>query len=236
MHLIRLLCPVLLALPLASAAEPVRVTTHMTGQMDPNPFILGQLGFGDYYQHPGGLLPYALTVNSIIDPDARGVSCDGDRCEDFSADISYTFTIDGKTVSFADRDGVAEIRASSSSFQHNIAYLTEELPVTAGNYYIAIDTLLIGPDNSLLANPLAPQEAGGTPAFRGIVSFSALPVDPDNPGYWTMGGMSETARLQVVSVVPEPAGMDMLTSGLALLALAGRRRWMVKLPVRRPLQ
>jgi hypothetical protein len=228
MQLTRLLFPVLLALPFslpqAGAAEPVRVTTHLAGQMSPQPFILEKMGLGDYYNHPGGLLPFSLTINNVFDPDAIGPSlCAVDRCEDYSTPVSFTFTLDGKTLDFTDNDGVARVASDSSFYMNSVSYLTQDYPAVSGNYYVSIDTWLSGPAGSFAGNVLAPQDVHSTPDITGSVTFSALPVDSEVPGFYTVNGVVNSASLQVVSVVPEPAGTGMLAAGLAVLALAGRR-------------
>lgn len=222
MNLSRQLSAVVLALPLAAAAEPVRITTHLTGQMHPSPFILEQIGLGNFYDHSGGPLPFVLMVNTVFDSEGLGAICQPGHCEDYAADISYRLRMGGRSVDFSSSDGIARIGWSDSSYQNGLSYLIYPYPVVGGNYYISINTWISGPPGSFGDDPLAPQTVGGT-GMTGMVEFSALPVDPEVPSYWTMGSIADTASLQV-SAVPEPLGAGMLAAGLAALAAAARRR------------
>lgn len=221
MNPVRLLFPVVLALPLAAvAAEPVRITTQMNGQLDAFPTWLERMGFGDYWDRPG-LLPFSITIDSVIDPDDVQEWCSDNWCHSIPASVSYSLTVDGKTIDFARSNHVANIAWSSSSFLNGTYYATEPYPSISGSF-VSIDAWIDGPDGSFDGDPFRARSLGGT-ATTGYLDISVSPLDPETPGLWTARGEPDSVSFQV-SVVPEPAGAGMLAAGLAALVLAGRRR------------
>jgi hypothetical protein len=219
MNLARLLFPVLLAPLLATAGEPVRVSTHMSGQLDAFPVILERLGIGDYWERPGPL-PFSLTVDTILDPDDLAGSCKDNWCYTIPASVSYTITIDGKTVGFTDSSH-ATISWSRASFQNGTHFATEPYPSVTGSL-VSFAAWVNGPEGSFPADPFAPQFLDES-AVTGYLSMSVSPLDPEIPGFWTAHGVADTIDFQV-SVVPEPTGTAMLAAGLAVLAATARRR------------
>ena len=217
MNLARLLFPVLVALPLAAAAEPVRVTTQLTGQLDPGPFTFEQLGLGPFYDQAGSFLPYSLTINTLFDADLSEELCYGTECYNFISEVSYTFRVGEQTVEFATSDGTGHIRWTGTRYLNSLAYST-------GLYYISLDTWLSAPAGSFDDDPLAPRVFGGTPDVGGRIALSIMPLESENPSYWQLSAGADRALLQV-SVVPEPAGAAMLAAGLAVVALGRQRRW-----------
>lgn len=226
MNLTRQLSAVLLALPLAAAAaEPVRITTQMSGQINAFPLILEEMGFG-YYWDNSGPLPFALAIDTIVDPDDAEDWCSDDWCYNLPASVSYSLTINGKTVGFADSNDTARVAWNPTWFLHGINYTTVPYPATSG-YFISVEGQINGPEGSFAADPFAPQMLTG-PAITGDLRLSVMPLDPEVPGNYTAYARADSVSFQV-SAVPEPLGAGMLAAGLAALAAAARHR-----PARRP--
>lgn len=225
MNLARLLFPVVLALPLSlplAAAEPVRITTQMSGQLDANPFLLQQMGLIDFDAYPDSLLPYSVTIDTIVDPDDAQDWCSDNWCYSLPARVSYSFTVDGRTVGFTNNSDSTMFAWSPDGYLHGISYRTVDLPEPVG-YFISVDAWVDGPEGSFGKDPFAPKVLGGE-TITGRVEMSMLPLEPDIPVTWSGRGRADSVSVQV-SVVPEPSGAGMLAAGLIALAAAGRRRW-----------
>jgi hypothetical protein len=231
MHLARQLSTVLLALPLAAAAaEPVRITTHMSGHIDAFPLILEAMGFGDYWSRPGPL-PFALAIESIVDPDDAADWCSSNNwCYSLPASVSYSLTIDGKTVGFTDTSTTATIAWNPAWFLHGISYSTVPYPATSG-YFVSLESWVDGPPGSVKADPFAPQALMG-PVITGNLTLSVMPLDPEVPGLYGADARADSVRFQV-SAVPAPPGAAMLAAGLAALAMLGSAGSRRPLPARR---
>ncbi len=216
MNLRRLLFPVLLA-PLLAAADPVRVTTQLSGELTPGPFPFEYLGLGSFYDRSGDALPYSLTINTSFTSDLSEEICDGADCHNFVSDVSYTLRLGDRSVEFATSDGSGQIRWTGTSYQNSLSY-------TSGMQYISIDTWLTAPEGTFGPDPLVPGTFDGA-AIDGRMEISIMPLDPEVPSYWQVNADAGLAVLQV-SVVPEPGNATMLAAGLGALAFVGRRRWM----------
>ncbi|KFI05222.1 hypothetical protein [Massilia sp. BSC265] len=220
----RLLFPVVLALPLSlplAAAEPVRITTQMSGQLDANPFLLQQMGVIDFDAYPEGPLPFSLTIDTVVDPDDTQDWCGENWCYSLPAEVSYSFTVDGRTIGFTDSNDSTLFAWSSNGYLHGISYRTVDLPEPVG-YFVSVDAWVNGPEGSFGEDPFAPKLLGGE-MITGRVNISMLPLDPDIPVTWSDRGQADSVSVQV-SVVPEPTGAGMLAAGLIALVAAYRRR------------
>lgn len=208
----------LLVLPIAAVANPVSVTTHSTGLVDPNPAVLGRLGI----ETPGSILPYDLTVRSVFDPDSAGYLNLGDFAIQDEGDLDISLKLGSKAYHFAGQ-GWSNVRTykvddATDGYEHDITFSP---PETVG-FDVSIWNRMIAPAGTFTGQPvLATRRSPFTP-LDAFTDFVATPSNPDAPGLWTMIGTVKTFSLQV-SPVPEPATLGMLAAGVLALGLRRRR-------------
>lgn len=215
----------LLALPIVALADPVTVTTHLTGlSTTDNTILMGALGLNGVTN--ADLLPYDVTLKSTFDPDKDPLP-PTQWAYDYGGEVVIDFRIGSQVYHYEGPANSSAYRTSSSvfdSYEHHLWFNTPG--PSSSNYTVHFyDRLYYLPGSMGLSGPLTPldaDESSGESVF-GYFSLNAYPSNPNVPLSWSMEGVGTTESVRVPAV-PEPAPFAHLAVGLLTLGLRMRLR------------
>ena len=151
MHIARWLFVLILAVSNAAAAQPVRVTSQLSGELlFKNPIVLQHIGHGDFFSFTGDAMPFDLTLSALIDPEAISTSSDASRVYAYDAEAAVTLAMGGTTSRFDSSDATVMLSSDPAGYR---------MQVTFGiNLVVAsFTTWMQGPAGSFQGLALAPQ-------------------------------------------------------------------------------
>jgi hypothetical protein len=205
--LARMFALLLLSLPIAALAEPVRVTTQSSGHMFPNPRFFALVGLDT--PEDTSALPYDLTMNSIFDSSTGP----------YSAAVDVTLNIGTMSFQYSG-DGLSSIGTGDFGFYHDVFF--SQPGVLQATVSMRQTADVAGVDFPARP-PLTPRDLNnlGPEAAHASVYMYATHNDPEFPflEFPEMEATAESYSLHIVSAVPEPRSYGMLLSGMLTLGL-----------------
>lgn len=217
MHIARWLLVFVFAFSCTAAAQPVRITSQLSGDLlFQNPIVLQQIGHGDFFDFTGDAMPFDLTISALVDPDKAVFGHASQGYYAYDSDVLVTLAMGGTTSRFSDAGATVWLASDSAGYRMEVSF---EL-----DFYIAsFTTWMRGPAGSFDGLALAPQAVVQGPGMSSAVEITTSSPHPDLPYSWRTGSPGSAASLTIVSAVPEPANAAMLFVGLLALACAARR-------------
>lgn len=218
MHIARWLFVLVLSYSCTAVAQPMRVTSQLSGDfVAPDPIVLGHLGH-DLYDFTGEPIPFTLTLSAVIDPSAPLTNASSGRVGTQTSDVDVSLTVGGETTHFTNVDAFVSLTTSPSTYQMQVSF-------PHSSYIANFSTWLQGPAGSFDGQlALAPQDVQQVPGMTSGLTIMTYPPHPDMPGMWSTTSLASAGSLRIVSVVPEPVHAMMLCAGLLVLAGARRRQ------------
>lgn len=218
MHIARWLFVLVFAFSCTAAAQPVRITSQLSGdQLFRGPYVLWQIGHGDFYNFMGDAMPFDLTLSAVLDPSALPDSHDDGAFYAQRGDVTVTLAMGGTISHSSDTSALVRLSKDSDSYRMQVS-------LGIGLVVAEFTTWMRGPVGSFDGLLLAPREVVQGPGMISRAEILTYPPHSDIPYSWATGSPGTAASLNVVSAVPEPANAAMLCAGLLALACA-RRRW-----------
>jgi len=217
MHIAKWLFCLVFAFSCSAAAQPVRITSQLSGDLlFQNPIVLQQIGHGDFFSFTGDSMPFDLSFSALVDP-TKVVLDSAGQVAAYDADVAVTLVMGGATSRFNDTSATVWIGSDAAGYRMQARFNLD-------SYVASFTTWMRGSPGSFAGPALAPQAVVQGSGMSSAVEITTYPPHPDIPYSWSTGSPGSAASLHIVSAVPEPANVAMLSMGL--LALAGaRRRW-----------
>lgn len=211
-----LLLAALLALPLAAAAEPVRIVSHSQGMLYPEQQALGALELIAPVRDPVDV-PFSLQLDSLIDPASPDFVASAYGVRDRSSMVSLSFQVGDLALSYAGPARASIIRYSDGQYQHSLSF--------THNFYNVSLTHIFNADPALLGDGfLAPRSFSSDDGAQAVFELGVSQSNPDGPSFPSVSVRPEFAALSVTSPVPEPAPASLFALGLLACALPLGRR------------
>lgn len=218
MHIARWLLVFVIAFSCTAAAQPVRITSQLSGDLlFQNPIVFQQIGHGDFSDFTGEAMPFDLTISALVDPVKAVFSHASQGYYAYDSDVLVTLAMGGTTSRFSDAGATVWLASDSAGYRMEVSF---EL-----DFYIAsFTTWMRGPAGSFDGLALAPQAVVQGPGMSSGAQIATSSPHPDLPYRWSTSSPGSATSLTIVSAVPEPANAAMLSVGLLALACAARRR------------
>lgn len=226
MHIARWLFVLVFAFSCTAAAQPVRITSQLSGDLlFQNPIVLQHIGHGDYFSFTGDSMPFDMSFSALVDP-ARVVLDGAVQLAAYDADVAVTLAMGGTTSRFSDAGATVWIGSDPAGYRMQVRFRLDA-------YIASFTTWMRGPAGSFAGPALAPQAVAQGPGMTSGVEITTYPPHSDIPYSWTTGSPGSAASLNIVSAVPEPAHATMLCVGLlALFSARQIKKAARRLPLR----